>query len=99
MITREEARALGLYVVDIHFNRQREKEGFPWTVHYQGKCLAARHVVFGLRVYTETRERPDLPTNPRYFVRVLVREVKELEPGVYFLRGMPCRRGSRGGSR
>lgn len=49
----------------IHFNRQRAKDGFPWTVHYRGACLPAAHVK--ILVPMESEEKPHLKTNPRYF--------------------------------
>jgi hypothetical protein len=49
----------------IHFNRQREKVGLPWTVHNRGTCHAASHIEIHVPMYSE--EKPQLKTNPRYF--------------------------------
>ncbi len=92
VMTRARARELGLYTVDIHFNKQKQ----CWTIHFRGECIAAEHISFGQRIFGASRERPDLPSNPRYFFRYFVRDVVEIEPGHYKLVGMPARRGSRG---
>lgn len=49
----------------IHFNKQRVKAGFPWTVHNKGIC----HPVAHLHITTpmESEEKAYLKTNPRYF--------------------------------
>lgn len=49
----------------IHFNRQREKLGMPWTVHNKGKCHPAAHVIIETKM--ESEEKPHLRSNPRYF--------------------------------
>jgi hypothetical protein len=55
------------YVIYVHFNKQLAKEGFPWTVHYRGKCIPASWV--DIRVPSTTIYRPERRNNPRAFIR------------------------------
>lgn len=59
------------YVIYIHFNRQRARAGYPWTVHYKKKCLPASWV--NTQVPSETIYKPDRPVSPRAFIRCVGR--------------------------
>jgi hypothetical protein len=52
----------------LHFNRQRAKAGFPWTVHVRGRCIPASDVIINAPV--RTVYKPDKPTNPRAWLEV-----------------------------
>jgi hypothetical protein len=51
----------------IHHSRQGAKEGFPWTIHYQGKCLPASWI--DCRVPVTTVFKPAKKSNPRAFLK------------------------------
>lgn len=55
------------YVIYLHFNKQKAKDGYPWTVHYQKKCLPASWV--DIKVPSCTIFKPDKRQNPRAFIR------------------------------
>ncbi len=54
-------------VIRLHYNKQSEKTGLPWTLHTSKACLTASHVVINVPV--ETEEKPNRKTNPRYFIK------------------------------
>lgn len=71
------------YVIRLHYNRQGERKGFPWTLHTSQGCFPASHVVISVPCVTE--EKPKKKTNPRYFVKV--HGVIHWDKGIATIRG------------
>jgi hypothetical protein len=70
------------YVAIVHYNRQRAGKGFPWTVHYRGKCIPAKKVHF--LVPTESVYKPEKKANPKGWLRCVAR-LREERMGEYAL--------------
>lgn len=54
-------------VIYIHFNKQRAKSGYAWTVHTSKACIPAKVVRVSRPV--ETVWKPDKKNNPRAFIK------------------------------
>jgi hypothetical protein len=54
-------------LIQIHYNRQRAKDGLPWTVHVKGKCIPASQVI--TLVPCETVYHPEKKSNPRAWLK------------------------------
>jgi len=58
-------------LVRLHVNRRemaKGRKGYIWTIHTSKACIRAKEVE--IRVPCKTEYRPDLPHNPKVFVRV-----------------------------
>jgi len=53
--------------IRVHYNKYTVSQGLPWSLHTSQACFQASHIEF--KVPVETEEKPNLKTNPRYFIK------------------------------
>ena len=64
-------------LVRIHFSRNKEKVGLPWSVLTSKGCHHASNVIVEPGCNVSTENKPNNKTNPRYFIKVRCRDLTQ----------------------
>lgn len=68
------------YKAIMHFNKQMQSQGYPWTIHYKGVCHSVKKIICNVPMLSEFK--PNKKDNPRAFFTAQVTNLFIDEDGV-----------------